>query len=128
MSVQPSHSILRGDLRELALPPLLTMLEMERKSGLLVVQRGRQIGRVFLREGRVVRALIEGGRRVSGIEAVCQLFAWDGGRFELWRALIDEEDEIRSSTTGLLMEAARRHDEGRARVEPACQLGSDLQL
>jgi len=122
MPAIPSRSILRGELREIGLAPLLTLLEMERKDGLLVLQRGRQLGRLFVRGGRLVRAVIEGGRRVSGIEAVCQLFAWDMGRFELWHARIDEEDEMGVSTTFLLMEAARRHDEAGASTQHTCSI------
>jgi hypothetical protein len=94
----------------------------------LVLQRGRQLGRLFVRGGRVVRAVIEGGRRVSGIEAVCQLFAWDTGRFELWHARIDEDDEMGVSTTFLLIEAARRHDETRANAQRACSVEASATL
>jgi DNA-binding response OmpR family regulator len=53
---------IRGGLDQLGLSSLLVVLEMERKSGVLVLQpTDRPAGRVFLRAGRVVRALLEGG-------------------------------------------------------------------
>ncbi len=107
------RSILRGDVDKIRLPTLLTIVEMERRSGVLVAERGRQLGRLHLRDGRVVRARIEGGRRRSGAEAVYEMLNWSDGQFELWHAEIDLRDEIRASTSFLLIEGMRRLDEAR---------------
>jgi hypothetical protein len=110
------RSVLRGELDNVGLPTLLTILEMERRSGLLVVERERITGRVWVRDGRV----IEGGRRSelrgTGIDAVCAMLGWEDGQFELWQGVSSDSDdgaEITESTTYLLMEAARRSDEAR---------------
>lgn len=112
-----ARSILRGDLEKISLATLLTIVDMERRSGMLLVERERQLGRLFFREGRVVRARIEGARRpaapTSGPEAVYYALSWPDGQFELWQAAIEGRDEIRCSTTFLLMEGARRCDEAR---------------
>ena len=107
----PARSILRGDLDKIGLPTLLTILDMEKRGGILILQRGKQLGRLFLREGRVIRAQIEGQHRQSGADAVMKLLAWNGGVFELWQADVIGPDEIQRNTTFLLMEAARRLDE-----------------
>ena len=45
-----------GSLEQLSLGSLLAMIEMERKSGILVVQHGTQTGRLVCRSGRVLGA------------------------------------------------------------------------
>ncbi|MCG5055260.1 MAG: DUF4388 domain-containing protein [Myxococcales bacterium] len=119
--MSPARSILRGDLDKIGLPTLLTILDMEKRGGVLVLQKGNELGRLFVRDGHVIRAQLEGDDRVSGIDAVVQLFGWGRGVFELWQADVLGPDEIQRSTTFLLMEAARRHDEAR---EAALTAGS----
>ena len=54
------EAALAGDLTQIGLPMLLTMLEMEGKSGLLEVHHDSEgLARLFLRAGRVVHALLE---------------------------------------------------------------------
>ncbi|MDX2022837.1 MAG: DUF4388 domain-containing protein [Deltaproteobacteria bacterium] len=110
----PARSILRGDLDKIGLPTLLTILDMEKRGGILILQRGKQLGRLFLRDGRVIRAQIEGQQRQSGVDAVMRLLAWNTGVFELWQADVIGPDEIQRHTTFLLMEAARRLDEAQS--------------
>lgn len=110
----PARSILRGELDRIGLPTLLTMLDMERRSGVLIVQRDRQLGRIYIRQGRVLRARTEGLRSVrnrSGAEAVYEMLMWGKGQFELWQAEVDGRDDVRTPTTFLLMEGMRRLDE-----------------
>ena len=107
-----SRPVLHGALDQIGLSSLLVMLEMERKSGILILQQRGELGRVSLRKGRVVRAEVEGGEATRrGPEAVYHLLAWSDGRFDFNRMEVDGEDEVRLSTTGLLMEGARLIDE-----------------
>jgi hypothetical protein len=110
-----ARSVLRGELENVGLPTLLTILDMERRSGLLLIQRRGTLGRLHVREGRVVRARIEGARngQGSGIEAVFQMLGWADGQFELWQAVVEGRDEVGESTTFILIEGARRADEAR---------------
>src|SRR5689334_849496 len=102
----PARSILRGDLDKIGLPTLLTMLELERRSGMLIIQNQNQLGRLYIREGRVIRARIEGGRQrgTTRADAVYRMLGWLEGQFELWQANVEGRDEIGVSTTFLLME------------------------
>lgn len=109
----PSRSILRGELDKIGLVTLLTMLDMERRSGVLLVQRGRDLGRLYVRQGHVVRAKIEGPRRPANLEAVYEMLGWAEGQFELWHAEVEGKDEIAQPTSFLLMEGMRRLDEAR---------------
>lgn len=115
----PARSILRGELETFSLSTLLTVLEMERRGGMLILERPRQLGRLAVRDGRVVRAQVEGRHRVSGKDAVFELLTWTEGQFELWHAEVGGPDEIRTSTAHLLMEGARRADEAAMRAEAA---------
>jgi hypothetical protein len=101
---------LRGRLAH-GLPTVLTFLDLERRSGELVVLGPLGVGRLWLRGGRVIRARIEGSRRTRK-PAVFELLAWTEGRFAFTQTdLADLDDEIGAPTTMLLIEAARRTDE-----------------
>jgi hypothetical protein len=108
-----ARAVLRGDLDQVGLSTILTILEMERRSGLLVVKRARQTVRIEVREGQAVRARFEAARRPSGAEAVYEALAWPDGQFQLFAVKVAGRDEIGLRTTFLLMEGMRRIDEAR---------------
>lgn len=113
-------STLQGRIRELPPTSLLALLEMERKSGILLLQRGASLGQLRIRDGRVIAAGLQGdGLTLRGIEVVYELLAWADGRFDFIAAEISGADEIGASTTHLLMEGARRLDEGDGLLLPA---------
>ena len=102
---------LRGRLEQFGLATVLTFLDLERRSGELIVASAAEIGRIWLREGQVIRARIDGSRRARK-PAVYELLGWDSGRFAfLQRDTGAVDDEIHAPTTMLLIEAARRTDE-----------------
>jgi two-component system OmpR family response regulator len=105
---------LRGRLEQFGLATVLTFLDLERRSGQILVVTRERVGRVWLCGGRVISARIEGSRRVNRA-AIYELLTWDSGRF----AFTQEDtavavDEINAPTTLLLVEAARRADEAGA--------------
>jgi hypothetical protein len=105
---------LRGRLEQFGLPTVLTFLDLERRSGELIVVAGEKIGRLWLRGGRVLRARIEGSRRINKT-AIYELMGLERGRFSFTQTdLAGMADEINAPTTLLLMEAARRVDEAAA--------------
>ena len=121
---EAARSILRGELDQIGLPTLLTILDIERRSGMVVVERRKELGRLHVRHGRVIRARVEGTRRAPsmGADAVYEMLGWSDGHFELWQTAPDDaggQDEVGESTTFLLIEAARRADEA-AGVLHAC--------
>jgi Domain of unknown function (DUF4388) len=105
---------LHGALEQISLSTLLTVLDMERRSGVLAIRRHGELGRLWLRRGSVVRARVDGLAARAGKLAVYHLLSWGDGRFELTAVEVDGVDEIETSTTYLLMEAARRSDEAAA--------------
>ena len=69
-----------------------------------------ELRRVLRPRGRVVAAQShEGGPRNA--DAVYAVLGWQRGKFEFNAFGVDMRDEVEMSTTGLLMEAARRLDE-----------------
>ena len=102
---------LRGRLEQFGLATVLTFLDLERRSGQILVVTRDKVGRVWLRAGRVISARIEGSRRVNRA-AIYELLSWDSGRFAFTQEdLPAAVDEINAPTTLLLVEAARRADE-----------------
>jgi hypothetical protein len=105
---------LHGGLDQIGLATLMTVLDMERRSGVLMIRRTGELGRLWLRRGGVVRARVDGLIARSGKPAIYYLMSWSDGRFELTAGDVDGVDEIDTPTTYLLMEAARRLDEASA--------------
>jgi hypothetical protein len=118
---------LRGRLEQFGLATVLTFLDLERRSGELIVvaddpnsphSASAKIGRLWLRQGRVLRARIEGSRRLNK-SAVYDLLGLERGRFSfLQMDLEGQADELGVPTMQLLMEAARRVDEAAAAAGP----------
>jgi hypothetical protein len=105
---------LTGRLEQFGLATVLTFLDLERRSGRILIVADDRVGRVWLRAGRVISARIEGSRRVNRA-AIYELLLWDRGRFDFTQAdLSSATDEIGAPTTLLLVEAARRADEAAA--------------
>jgi CheY-like chemotaxis protein len=118
--LRPSHwlrplSAFRGVLHEIGLSSLLVMLEMERKSGILVLEREGMTARFFLQKGRVIRAELDSAEPLNGATAVYEALAWADGHFDFLVGDVGGIDEIQASTTFLLMEGARRVDELKSR-------------
>jgi len=106
---------LKGDLAQLGVSSLLTILEMERKSGILVIN-SQETGRVFIREGNVLAASLDEPGGLTGAPAVYEMLTWSEGAFQFTSLDVDMDDQIQTSTTHLLMEGARRMDEAEAGV------------
>jgi|GEM_PF-5834895 len=111
-----SHlSGLHGAISQMGVSTIISMLEMEKKTGLLSLMRGDITARVFVRKGRIIKATIKGitfpEGSAEGPETVYHVLAWRNGLFEFTGREITEEDQINLPTTSLLMEGARRMDE-----------------
>jgi CheY-like chemotaxis protein len=105
---------LSGRLEQLGLSSLLVMMEMERKDGVLQIQRAetKAVGRIFLRKGQVVQSSIDNDPDSrDGRESVYHMLTWTKGRFHFTAMEVEMEDLVQTSTTSLLMEGARLIDE-----------------
>jgi hypothetical protein len=87
------------------------MMEMERKSGILVLSHKAEAARLFLRNGQLLAARFDNKAEPRGADAIYELLSWSTGKFDFSALEVDMDDEIGSSTTHLMLEGARRLDE-----------------
>lgn len=108
---QANSVALNGNISQIGVGSLLTILEMDRKSGILVLSGSNGSGRVFLREGRVIAATLAKDATCLNADAIYVMLGWDDGTFELTAIDVDMDDQINLPTMELLLEGARRIDE-----------------
>lgn len=107
-------SALTGNLNQIGLSVLLTLLEMERKTGILEIsdEDAQRTAQISLSGGKVVRADMQGpGEELRDEECIYRLLEWERGRFEFLLREFDGEVRMIASATQLLMEGAKRIDE-----------------
>jgi two-component system, OmpR family, response regulator len=110
----PHEAGLHGRLEQFGLATVLSFLELERRSGHVLIAGPDRVGRVKIRCGQVISARIVGSRRVNRA-AIYELLAWDSGSFTFTQEeCASAVDEIGAPTTLLLMDAARHSDEAAA--------------
>src|SRR5688500_13798412 len=100
----------QGSLAELHLPDIIQLISVSGKSGVFHLSDGPHHGQIYLHDGKIVHAEIDGA---AGEEAVYALAIWSQGDFKFEPGAPTEQKTISKSNTNLLMEAARRLDEWR---------------
>jgi len=104
------HVVFSGDLAELGLPALLTMFELERKSGQLTLTHDDFTAWIDLQDGRIVNA--QSTELIADPhEVLMRLLDWTTGSFELSNRCDDPPCQLAMPITHLLLEHARRRDE-----------------
>lgn len=105
-----ASATLRGNLGEISLSTLLSLLEFERKSGILVLLAGDRVARLFVADGSVVK--IEGPDDAGDPRSrLMSVLDWTEGNFEFTRCEVVGTDEVGLPTSRLLLEHARIRDE-----------------
>lgn len=107
----------RGSLEQIGLPSLMTLMEIERKSGQLVIilEDLNDKARLFFYEGRVVRAKLDKREQPRNAELIFHLFGRNKGKFDFRPSGVDGKDDIGLPTAMLLLEGARLLDEANRR-------------
>lgn len=101
-----------GSIQEIPLADVLQWLATSRKTGMLRVRGNGSIGEMFLRQGRVYYARIQGIVGLPAQKALLRMMGWPEGTFELDNQTVEPEgDELSVSLEHILMEAARMQDE-----------------
>ncbi|MBN2362131.1 MAG: FHA domain-containing protein [Deltaproteobacteria bacterium] len=110
-SGQKGGVTMSGSIREVPLPDLLQLFGTSKKSGVLVIN-GIQEGRVYLRQGRIFYAMIDGNHDLGPMKSICRLMTWEQGDFEL-QPPTDEKFqlELDDATEAIIMETMRQVDE-----------------
>jgi hypothetical protein len=102
--------ILRGRIAEVRLGTLLSLLDFERKSGLLLLISRGEIATLFVAEGRVVK-VDPTPDHLTPTRRLLEILDWTAGRFEFIMSDVVGRDEIALPTSALLLEHARLRDE-----------------
>ncbi len=109
-----ARNALRGDLSQVGLGSVLSFVQVERRTGLMLVISGERIASLHILNGDIVQVdLPEEADHLVGAERIFEVLSWRNGRFELSAVEVSAPDSIRVPTSYLLMEHARREDEGR---------------
>jgi pSer/pThr/pTyr-binding forkhead associated (FHA) protein len=110
---QGGRSSVQGRLEEVPLVDLLQLLSTSKKTGAIVI-KGYRGGRVHLRGGKVVSAVIDADPTLPPRKALYRMVTWTQGGFEF---VAQEGDlpampnEIAEATEHLVMEAMQQADE-----------------
>lgn len=98
----------QGSLSQLALPELLQVLALGRRTATIRLEREGVTGAICLERGEPAAASL--GPR-TGLEAFCRLASWQHGTFWLDSPGRMTERNLQGSIESLLLEALRRQDE-----------------
>ncbi|MBI5453886.1 MAG: DUF4388 domain-containing protein [Deltaproteobacteria bacterium] len=103
---------LEGRLAHMPLADILQFLHLNRKEGELRLKSGESSGAVFVKDGQILNAVLDG---IEKEKALFRLLAWTDGKFEFVPKAITAPRKIRGSAGNLLMEGMRQLDEFRKR-------------
>src|SRR5215831_3893398 len=116
-----------GVIEEIPLPDLLQLLSTSRKSGVLTINNGVSMGKIYLRKGALYFATINDDFAVSPQKSIYRMLTWATGTFELEPSVeLQVMEEVQESTEALLMEGVRQLDEFRNLQKQLPPLGSPL--
>ena len=108
-----------GTIEEVPLVDLLQLFATSKKSGVLVIHRDEEVGRLYLRKGQIAHASINDNTEIGPLKSIYRLLMWERGMFEL-EPPDDREfaEELNLTTEAILMEGIRQLDELH-RLEPS---------
>ncbi len=101
-----------GDLSELPLPDILTLLSTNKKTGVLAVRNDDHDGRVYLKAGRIFYAVLDDNDELGPLKALSRMIAFDRGTFKMGPPT--DEDfvlELEEPTEQLVADAVRQSNE-----------------
>ena len=110
---QGGRTAVQGRLEEVPLVDLLQLLSTSKKTGAIVI-RGYRSGRVHLRSGKVVSAVIDSDPTLPPKKALYRMVSWTQGGFEFVPQegdLPPMPSEITEATEHLVVEAMQQADE-----------------
>jgi DNA-binding response OmpR family regulator len=115
LSIPPgaSHGMaIEGDLSQMSIATVLTVLEMERRTGTFEVVSKKRRAQLDILGGNVTEGVV-GGTKVSALAALRTMLAWKVGRFSFAPGAPREGAQIASSKSlgAFLIEALRLEDE-----------------
>jgi hypothetical protein len=101
---------LQGSLSELSLSDVVQLVSVSGKTGAFEIRGDSTTGRIYLRDGQIVDAMVG---NLRGDSAVYEMAIWSDGTFIFEPGKESGQVTIHMSNASLMMEAARRLDEWR---------------
>ncbi|MBK8253156.1 MAG: response regulator [Polyangiaceae bacterium] len=120
---------IEGDVRQMSVATVLSVLGMERRTGMFEVVSKKRRAQVEIAAGYVVHGTI-GGTRVAAISALRLMLTWKVGRFAFSPLPPCEPPASLRTVQALLLDAAKAEDEfaagmpGSVRIQDGSLLGS----
>jgi hypothetical protein len=105
-----TRSGLAGLLSRIPIAALLSLFDMQRMSGVLIVTSTSTTAALFIREGRVIDAELE-HEALPPHRVVGRVLSWSEGRFEFTDQQVNRIDRLQASVPALLLSLAREYDE-----------------
>ncbi len=100
---------LQGNIHDMSVADLIQHNCLDRKKAKITITSSQGEAELFFRNGEVVHASLND---LEGEEVVYRILAWDEGSFTLANEAESPKVSINRSWSGLLIEGARRLDEG----------------
>lgn len=104
------RTAIEGDISQMSIATVLTVLEMERRTGLVEVVSKKRRAQLQIASGYVVHGTI-GGTQVSALAALRTMLAWKVGRFSFVPHVHVDPPMSQKSIGAFLIEAVRLEDE-----------------
>jgi DNA-binding response OmpR family regulator len=121
---------IEGDLSQMSIATVLTVLEMERRTGLFEVVSKKRRAQLEIAAGYILHGTV-GGTKVSALAALRTMLGWNVGRFSFAPLPPREPPVTQKSIGAFLIEAVRLEDETMrdgAEMAPGSRRGSDAKL
>jgi CheY-like chemotaxis protein len=110
---RPEARIFKGNLETIEILDIIQLLNLGRKTGILMLSGSILDGRIAFEEGEIVHAQ---NHDESGVAALGSLLALERGSFRFEAGTSSSERTIHQSTSTLLLDALRLQDEGARRT------------
>ena len=109
---QHKTDITSGDIAELPLPDILTLLSTNKKTGVLAVKNEDHEGRVYLKGGRIFYAILDENDELGPLKALFRMIALETGTYALGVPTNEEFMlELEEPTDQLVADAVRQSNE-----------------
>ncbi len=106
----PEGNAIEGDLGQMSIATVLTVLEMERRTGVFEVVSKKRRAQLDMARGGVIDGMV-GGTKVSALTALRTMLTWTVGRFSFRPTAMREAPQSNKSLGAFLIEALRLEDE-----------------
>ncbi len=117
LSAAPEQSYgstaIEGDMRQMSVATVLSVLGMERRTGVFEVVSKKRRAQIEIAAGYVVHGTI-GGTRVAALSAMRLMLTWKVGRFSFMSLPPCDPPESLRTVQALLLDAAKAEDEDAA--------------